>query len=273
MPGILQRIGIDLGASMRIEEALEWAGANAVPSIDVRIGDRSNPFGDFDPERIDAIRRLKDRHGVHLALHTLSAVNTAEFAPFLSDAVDSYLETYVDLAGRLDAAWVVVHAGYHFTDDFTRRRDQGLARLARLADRARARKVPLLLENMNPGPVDAEVHYLAHDVEECRYYFERLDPEVVRWSFTANHAHMLPIGIAGFFEAFGADRLGEVRLADNRGGKEEHLRPGEGTIDFPAMFAMIEGHGFTGPYTLAFGTPDDMLEGRRTLAALAGDRI
>ena len=273
MAGMLQRIGIDLGASMPIEEALVWAGANGVPSVDIRIGDSSNPFGSFDAAKVAAIRDLKDRNSVHLALHTLSAVNAAEFAPFLSEAVDSYLECYVDLAARLDASWIVVHAGYHFTDDFVRRREAGLDRLARLAERARAKKVSLLLENMNPGPADAEVHYLAHDVEECRFYFDRLDPEVIRWSFTANHAHMLPAGIAGFFEAFGADRLGEVRLADNRGGKEEHLRPGDGNIDFPAMFAMIEGSGFTGPYTLAFGSREDMLDGRRTLAQLAGDGI
>lgn len=271
MAGILQRIGVDLGASMPVEAALKWAGEHRVPSVDVRIGDTSNPFGSFDATRVASIRKLGEKQDVHLALHTLSAVNVAEFAPYLSDAVDDYLRTYVDLASEMNAAWIVVHAGYHFTDDFTQRRDTALERLARLAEHARGRKVTLLLENMNPGPPDAEVHYLAHNVEECRFYFERLDPEVVRWSFTANHAHMLETGIKGFFAAFGAERLGEVRLADNRGGKEEHLRPGEGTIDFADTFAMIESAGFRGPYTLAFGSREDMLEGRIALARLAGD--
>ena len=83
---------------------------------------------------------------------------------------------------------------------------------------------------------------------------------------------MLPTGIRGFFEqmsGLGIERLGEVRVADNKGDKEEHLAPGEGTIDFKEMFALIEGAGYRGPYTLAYGTLDDMLEGRRYLSALA----
>jgi sugar phosphate isomerase/epimerase len=123
---------------------------------------------------------------------------------------------------------------------------------------------------MNPEPHDAEIRYLACDVEECRAAFARLDPARIGWSFTVNHAHMLPVGIAGFFEAFGPARLAEVRLADNRGGREEHLKPGQGTIDFPAMFRLIEGRGYRGHYMLAFGTLEDMRDGRDLLARCAG---
>jgi hypothetical protein len=35
------------------------------------------------------------------------------------------------------------------------------------------------------------------------------------------------------------------------------------------MFARIEGLGYRGPYTQAFGSLDDMLAGRDTLAAMA----
>ena len=269
MGDIIDRIGIDLGAAMPVEGALAWAGLHDIRSIDVRLGDAGNAFASFDAARRHRVRDLVERLDVKLGLHTLSAVNVAEFAPFLSEAVDAYLRTYIDLAGPMGAQWIVVHAGYHFTDDYARRRDAGLERLARIGDYARARNVTLLLENMNPEPVDAEVRYLAHDVDECRFYFDRLDPEAIGWSFTVNHAHMIAPGIAKFFEAFGPDRLGEVRLADNRGGKEEHLLPGEGTIDFPATFSMIEGSGFKGPYTLAFGTPDDMIAGRGVIARLA----
>jgi sugar phosphate isomerase/epimerase len=147
--------------------------------------------------------------------------------------------------------------------------EAGLQRLQRLGEYAAGRGVKLLLENMNPEPRDAEIRYLASDVEECRAAFARLDPACIGWSFTVNHAHMLPVGIAGFFEAFGPARLAEVRLADNRGDREEHLKPGDGTIDFPAMFRLIEGHGYRGHYMLAFGTLQDMREGRDLLARCA----
>ncbi|HET7297442.1 MAG TPA: TIM barrel protein, partial [Burkholderiales bacterium] len=109
----------------------------------------------------------------------------------------------------------------------------------------------------------------ANDLEECRYYFERLDSPALGWSFTVNHAHIRPNRIEAFMDGLDMRRCGEVRLADCRGTHEEHLRPGEGTIDFPAMFAAIEESGYRGHYMQAFGTLDDMLEGRALLAQLA----
>lgn len=270
MPNLRDRIGIDFGARLPIEEAIAWAHDQAFRYTDVRLGDAGNLFGTFDAARVAGVRAALDRTGLHLGLHTLSAVNMAETAPFLDAAVDDYLRSYLDLAGPLGAEWVVVHAGFHFTGDYDRRRKAGLDRLQRLGDHAHARGVMLLLENMNPEPHDAEVRYLANDIEECRYYFDQLDPERIRWSFTVNHAHMLPVGIKGFFDAFGPARMSEVRLADNKGDKEEHLKPGDGTIDFPAMFRLIEGSGYAGHYMLAFGTIEEMRDGRDTLAAMVG---
>ena len=71
-----------------------------------------------------------------------------------------------------------------------------------------------------------------------------------------------PEGIYGFLDALDFSRCEEVRLADCWGDVEVHLKPGEGNIDFAAMFARIEGMGFEGHYTNAFGSLDDMLNGR-----------
>ncbi|MGX9966166.1 sugar phosphate isomerase/epimerase family protein [Roseomonas sp. F4] len=269
MTGFRDRIGIDFGARLPIEDAVAWSAASGVSVIDVRLGDTGNVFSSFDAARIAGVRRSTEAAGIQLGLHTLSAVNAAETAPFLSEAVDEYLRRYIDLAGPLGAGWIVMHGGFHFTGDYERRMAKGVERLKWLGDYARSRGVRLLLENMNPEPADAEVRYLACDVEECRYYFDRLDPASIGWTFTANHAHMLPIGIAGFFEAFGPTRMEEVRLADNRGGKEEHLKPGDGTVDFEATFALIERAGYRGHYMLAYGTIEEMREGREELAARA----
>ena len=128
----------------------------------------------------------------------------------------------------------------------------------------------LLLENMNKEPDDAEVKYLACSLEETRHYLRDLDPAEIGWSFTVNHAHMEPEGIDGFLDTLDLGRCGEVRLADNLGDKEAHLQPGEGNIDFAAMFRRIEGAGYRGHYLMAFGTLDDMRRGREHLVAQAG---
>ena len=86
---------------------------------------------------------------------------------------------------------------------------------------------------MNKEPEQAEVHYLAHTVEEWRYYFDAIQSPAFRLSFTANHAHLVPEGVAGFVDALDFARVEEVRLADCfRNGYEVHLPPGEGDLDF-----------------------------------------
>lgn len=269
MNSFKDRIGVDFGARLPIEDAIAWSARHGVGVIDVRLGDTGNAFEDFDAARIAAVRASLDKHGIRLGLHTLSAVNVAETAPFLREAVEEYLRRYIELARPLGAEWIVLHGGFHFTGDYARRMETGIQRLQRLGEHARTHGIRLLLENMNPEPADAEVRYLACDVEECRAYFDRLDPAAYGWTYTVNHAHMLPVGIRGFFEAFGPARMEEVRLADNRGGKEEHLRPGEGTIDFEDTFALIEQAGYRGHYMLAYGTIEEMLAGRDELAARA----
>jgi len=61
-----------------------------------------------------------------------------------------------------------------------------------------------------------------------------------------------------------------VRLADcYRNGHEIHLQPGAGNLDFGQMFGLIEGKGYKGHYTNAFGSLGDMLAGRDVLVEKA----
>ena len=257
------RIGVDLGRRIRLEEGIEWAAKNDVRYVDIQLDTSSNAVTTFDDKRAGSVRRLADQHGVTIGLHTLSAVNVAEYSPYVADAVDAYLKSYIDIYPKLGAQWIVVHAGYHFTSDVEMRMEAGCARLQRMVDYAEKKGAVLYLENLNNEPPDAEVHYLAHTVEEWMYYFERIQSPNFRMSFTANHAHLVPDGVDGFIDAIDFSRVGEVRLADClRLGKEEHLKPGEGNLDFGNLFKRIEAKGFKGHYTKAFGTLDDMLAGR-----------
>jgi sugar phosphate isomerase/epimerase len=267
-PTIRDRIGIDVGRKLPVEDAVQWAADNGVRYIDCQIDIEPNDLESFDEARCAPIRDACARHGVHLGLHTLSAVNIAEVSPFLRDAADAYLRGYIDAAKRLNAEWVEVHAGYHFTDDKERRMEASLQRLRRATDYAAERGVQLLLENLNWEPDLAEVHYLAHTVEECRYYFDAIPSPSLAWSFTVNHATLVPEGIAGFLGGMPTQRLKEVRLADNNGAYEIHMFPGDGIIDFTDTFRRIEATGFTGHYMCAFGALDAMLRGREVLADL-----
>lgn len=264
------RIGIDLGRKIRLEEGVALAAAHGVRFIDVQLDTGENAFDRFDAARCAAVRAACDQHGIQLGLHTASAVNVAEYAPLVAEAVDRYLRAYVDIYSRLGARWIVVHAGYHFGRDKPARMQAGLERIKRVAAYAERSDAMLYLENLNKEPESAEVHYLAHTIEEWRYYFERIDSPSLRLSFTANHAHLVPEGIDGFIDALDFTRVGEVRLADCfRNGHEVHLPPGQGDIDFGSLFKRIEAAGFQGHYTNAFGSLDDMLRARDVLVAHA----
>jgi sugar phosphate isomerase/epimerase len=259
------RIGLDSGGT-RLEDALAWASSYNFHHMDFSADTGPNRLTEWSQERVRAVRRLCDRHGIHLGVHTSSAVNVAELAPFVSEAVDQYLRANIDLALRLGCEWTIVHGGLHFSSALEARRKASLERLKRTVEYAETVGALLLLENLNFEPNDAEVHYLAHNVEECRFYFDAISSESFGWAFTTNHAHLVPEDIDGFLDAFGIGRIGEVRLADNLGVKEVHLKPGQGNIDFAALFHRLEASGYQKHYSMAFGSLEDKLEAREMLA-------
>ena len=261
---LLDRIGIDISRRLPLEAAIDWAAKNRLKHIDIQLDTGDNALDKFDAKRCKGVRKLLDKHGLELGLHTNSAVNVAEYSPIVADGVTAYLKRYVDLVVKLGASWTEMHAGYHFTKDQKMRMEAGRVRLQRIVAYAEKKKALVLLENLNKEPKDAEVHYLAHTIEEWQYYWDIKSPNF-KLSFTANHAHLVPEGIEGFVKALDFRRVHEVRLADCfRNGYEVHLPPGKGNINFGKMFKLIEGAGFKGHYTNAFGTLDDMLAARQT---------
>jgi sugar phosphate isomerase/epimerase len=268
--GLRDRIGVDVGRKLKLEDAIEWAAAHQVRWIDIELDTGANALASFDDARAARVRRACERHQVHLGLHTSSAVNVAEYAPHVGDAVDRYLEAYVEMAPMLGAERVIVHAGYHFTSDKEMRMTAGRERLERIAAHAERHGALLLLENLNKEPPAAEIHYLAHTIAEWQYYYQAIRSPALGLAFTVNHAHLVPEGVAGFVDALDMARVEEVRLADCwRNGDEAHLPPGAGDLDFADMFRRVEAKGFAGHYMNAFGSLDDMLAGREDLVWLA----
>ena len=264
------RIGVDLGRRVSLEDGVDWAIVKGVKYIDAQLYIAPNGLTDFDEARCAPIREKTAANGIHLGLHTLSGVNIAEYSPFLSEAIDAYLKAYIDVALSLNAEWIVVHPGHHFGDKEARM-EAAVGHIEKASRYAEEVGVVLYLENMNWEPDLAEVHYLARPVAEALYYFERLTSPNLKWSFTVNHAHLVPDGIDGFIDGLDMSRLGEVRIADCTGEYEVHMRPGEGNIDFGSMFRRIEDSGFNGHYMNAFGSLADMNNARDYLVARAED--
>lgn len=262
------RIGLDAGKT-RLEDAIQWAIDNEFYFLDFNADTGPNHMDKWTVDRARNVRDMCKSNNISIGLHTLSAVNVAEFSPFVSQAVEEYMQASVDLANLLNCSWTVVHAGYHFSGDIPERKKASLNRLKRIAKYGADTGQRILLENLNFEPKKAEVHYLAHTIEETREYFDEINPEHLGWAFTANHSNLVPEGIDGFLDAFGIERIGEVRLADNDGDYEVHLIPGEGNIDFNNLFTRLEGTGYKGHYSMAYGSDEQRIESRNQLSTLA----
>lgn len=261
----VDRIGFDAGGT-NLEDALETAATHSFHYLDFNADTGPNRLDNWNEKRAQAVRDTCSRNNIHLSLHTSSAVNIAEYSPFVSEAMDQYLRGCIDLTQLLNCQGMVVHGGYHFSSQLEARKQASLERLQRAVGYAEEKGVVLFLENLNFEPDDAEVHYLAHNVEECRFYFDAIASEHLGWAFTVNHANLVPDAIDGFLDAFGISRIGEVRLADNLGDKEVHLNPGQGNIDFESLFRRLESSGYEKFYTMAFGSLQDKLDARKKFA-------
>jgi len=243
------------------EDDVRWAADHGFPVVSFMTDAGANSLASWDADRVARMRKLCADRGVRLILHTLSAVNVAEFVQHMTDAVDAYLAANVDLAAKLGAE-VIVHAGMHFSERIELRTKVSIEHIARAVRRAESAGVTLLLENMNRGPKEAEVHYIGCSSAELRPFFDAIPSKNLKWAFSANHAHLAEEDWTGFLDAFGTDRLGVVMMADCHGTIEEHLWPGQGNLDFGALLARLERSGYRGPYFLTFGPKDPLLAGR-----------
>jgi L-ribulose-5-phosphate 3-epimerase len=254
--------------SWPLEQAIRFAVEHGFTRVDFNADNTANYPGTFTPERVALIRALAAEHNVAIGIHASSAVNMAEITPVMAAAADEYVRQNLDLAQTLGGTHVIVHGGFHFSSDVEARFVAAIERLKLAVRLAEERNVELHFENHNFEPEHAEIHYIPHTVAEARRFFGAVSSPKLRWACNVGHAMLVPDGFEGFLEAFGADAIGHVRLHDTNGSWEEHFLPGEGIVDFRHVFTTLHEHGYRGPFTLDFGTPEVKVAWRDRWAAL-----
>ncbi len=265
MTSIKNRFGFDAPKQKPIEASIRWAADNGFGYIDFQADVPPNDIASFDATRVQTVRQLCETHAISIGIHPSSAINNAEYVPILSEAVDSYLEANLELARRLGCGWLIGHGGYHF-GDIEQRRTTAVQRIQRLVDKAERLGIVIFFENHNREPELAEMHYIPHNIEETRWFFDAISSPYLKWAFNVAHGHLVPEGWQGFLDAFGVQNIGQVRLNDNTGSHEVHLVPGEGTIDFAALFAQLNARDYDSWFSLGFGNDADKVSVRDWLA-------
>ena len=145
------------------------------------------------------------------------------------DAMDE-IKRALEVAERVPLRNLVVHLGERYDTWSQQTMEHALTALEHLGAFARPLGVRILVENLLSDATTPE-----HIMEILE--IGHLDNVGV--CLDTGHAH-ITVGVQEAIKIFN-DRITSVHVHDNKGTKDEHLWPGEGTIDWPTTVSQLKG--------------------------------
>lgn len=234
--------GKDADMGRAIREAVEDGFG-----VELWLGWSPDP-GAFERGRWDEVEELTSE-APYISLHT----RTGRWDP------DSLMEE-VDLCSHLGGRVLVVHPSTLGAEE-GEIPWKGVEEAARYA---KERGIFLALEN---GPME----FLREAVERVDVFSAKGGLGIC---IDVGHAHMVEMEgepAVAFLREFG-ERLVHLHLADNFGERDEHLVPGDGTVDWRAVAEELGKQGFSGYGTLELNTKDARGSARRAREFLSSLR-
>jgi len=253
-----------------LEEYFPFAHENGFPWMELSCNNPKNFLATFNTKRINHIKKLRDKYSLRYGLHSASFINAAEFEPMVRKAVEKHLLSYVELAHRLEAEYLVLHFGYHFSlflDEVFKSLIQTYTPVVQLAEEY---DLPIGIENMNKVHEDCEIAYLGVTIEELSRVFNALPSKYFGLTLDVAHASLLPGGPESFIKAF-PDRIISTHISDNDLYLDRHLPVGEGKIDFRKVFKQLIGVGFKGTLNIELKKNDERLISKQRLEPILRD--
>ena len=190
------------------------------------------------PEWVDA-SDVKDGLSSYDMLLTLHAPFTdlnpaSPFQPMKS-AVEKTLEGYVDFGASLGAAIITVHPGRVHSEALLPKAAPNVASCLKKMVKTAQGRLRISVENQAVGRSKYD-YPLATTVESIGGFLS--DVEGLNLTLDTGHAHVSGQELAAFAERAGS-RLCEVHLHDNAGTSDDHLAPGQGTIDLSPLRSSV----------------------------------
>jgi sugar phosphate isomerase/epimerase len=247
-----------------MEEYFSFAKENGFPWIELSCNNPKNFLDTWTPARVGGIKKLRDKAGVKYGLHSASFVNAAEIEPTVRKAVQQHLIDYVELAHQLEAEYVVLHFGYHFSLFMDTVFDCLIKTYRPVVELAEKYKLPIGIENMNKIHEDAEIAYLGVTVDELKRVFDAIPSKYFGLTLDIAHASLLPGGSELFINAF-PDRLVSTHVSDNDLVLDRHVAVGNGKIDFKRVFKALMKVNFKGTLNIELKTNEERLVSKKRL--------
>lgn len=249
-------IGLSTGIAYTrpILETLEPIAAAGFRTLEV-----SSAPKHLDLDHPRALRTVRTRiDGLGLSVTALHAPFgegidlTAVDVPARERAMDR-LTRAADALAILGGTFYVIHPGSE-DSHWSWERDERLARAAEgltwVHEVCRARRLTLALETPLP-------HLLGGELDDLDWLLERIPAEGTGVCVDTSH---LALGgtLLAALKRFGP-RLVHVQASDNHGVTDDHLPPGTGTIDWPALTRTLEEVGYDGVFVLEIAGGDDVV--------------
>jgi sugar phosphate isomerase/epimerase len=201
--------------------------------------------GHFDYRSADSAQELASwLAGNNLKLHSIHSPTTRDFhlsresgAPLSiwdperlrrQDAVDE-IKRALDLVEHVPFRYCVQHVARHRDLPDDRKWDATFSSLEHLSLFARHRGVTIAIEN-TPGEMATPIN--------LKNFLEQTRLTSVKLCFDAGHAHLEGGGVPEQLASV-RDLVATTHLHDNRGERDDHLLPYEGTIDWTATLAAL----------------------------------
>ena len=213
---------------------------------------------EMNQKRVKELRELANTCGLNIILHgPLFDVNLSSLKEGIRRASVKFTQNCVELAGKLGANLLVVHAGSLPWDLpislLNKARDQLHSSISELVPVAMNFGVTIGLENKQKSE-DRELVLYPHEHLEVVKAFR---DQGVRAVLDIGHAHTANCNLADYTRLLG-DLIIELHLHDNIGISDDHLPLGAGSIDFESFFETVRSIGFSGPTILELKHKQDL---------------
>lgn len=235
-----------------LEEAIKRVASFGYHGVEIWGGRPHAYRRDLSAAEIEALRALIAKHGLEISgfIPAQFRYPTNLCIPDERIRQDSvrYIQDSIKTAASLGAPLVSICPGHSLygqgREDAWERLKESLRTLSSFAS---GHGIRLAVE-----PADRYETDLVQTSDDALLLLEELGLDNVGVVFDTGHGHVLGENLAEAVRKLGS-ALFHIHIDDNHGQRDEHLIPGDGTIDFAAFLAGLEQMGYRGFLTVELG--------------------
>ena len=221
-------------------KCLAWAKDADFDGVELFGGEGDVLFENIAPSRLDEIADFACRSGIELSLHPWT-----DWTKLSDEALSEIYTEYAEKCARMGLKYLNMHMQFITT------REKGMERLFRATDSVlpilKKAGITLLYENVPPHGI----RELGSETGDFDKLFARYkDEPMVQMNIDTGHAHITQT-LKALADAHG-ERWTYTHINDNFGVNDDHVAPGDGTLDFDEVASVCREIGYKGPLMMEY---------------------